>query len=364
MTTTAGVLALVSEPGLRDEVDRIAAAAGTRVIHVDPTAPITRKTWAAASAVILDGHAAQQGPPAGLTRRSNIFVAEYCATDKGRPDAEILTAALAIGARHVFTLPGQAGDLVRALSRLGEAAGPGRGHGPVAAVTGGRGGAGASLFAAAMALSATGSLLVDLDASGGGIDLLVGAEAVSGLRWPDIAVQDGRLSWSAVRDALPLHRGMSVLSASRRAHDIAVGAVDAVIDAGRLGGATVVCDLPRHRSDAARSALETADLVIVVASCDVRSCSATAAAAPALITVNPNVGLVVRGPSPGGLRPGEVADIVGLPLLSAMRPEPMLAEKLERGGLRLPARSPLATAARQVLAVLEDSPKPAQERAA
>ena len=174
--------------------------------------------------------------------------------------------------------PGRPGDLVRALSRLGEAAGPGRGHGPVAAVTGGRGGAGASLFAAAMALSATGSLLIDLDASGGGIDLLVGAEAVSGLRWPDIAVQDGRLSWSAVRDALPLHRGMSVLSASRRAHDIAVGAVDAVIDAGRLGGATVVCDLPRHRSDAARSALETADLVIVVASCDVRSCSATAAA--------------------------------------------------------------------------------------
>ena len=72
----------------------------------------------------------------------------------------------------------------------------------------------------------------------------------------------------------------------------------------------------------------------------------------------------MRGPSPGGLRPGEVADIVGLPLLSAMRPEPMLAEKLERGGLRLPARSPLAMAARQVLAVLEDSPKPAQERAA
>ena len=66
MTTTAGVLALVSEPGLRDEVDRIAAAAGTRVIHVDPTAPITRKTWAAASAVILDGHAARARPAGGI----------------------------------------------------------------------------------------------------------------------------------------------------------------------------------------------------------------------------------------------------------------------------------------------------------
>lgn len=364
MTTTAGVLALVSEAGLRDEVDRIGAAACTRVVHSDPAAPITRKTWAAACAVILDGQSALRAAKVGFPRRSDVFVVAYCATDEGGLDADILTAAIAIGARHVFVVPGQAAELVRALSGLGDLSGPARGGGSVAAVTGGRGGGGASLFAAAMALSATGSLLVDLDPCSGGIDLLLGAEAVSGLRWPDIAVQDGRLSWSAVREALPHHRGISILSGSRRAHDITAGAADAVIDAGRRAGATVVCDLPRHRSDAVLSALDTADLVVVVASCDVRSCSAAAALTPALITVNPNVGLVVRGPSPGGLRPAEVADIVGLPLLSAMRPEPLLAEKLERGGLRLGPRSPLAVAAREVLAVLKESPKTPQERAA
>jgi hypothetical protein len=61
---------------------------------------------------------------------------------------------------------------------------------------------------------------------------------------------------------------------------------------------------------------------------------------------------VVRGPSPGGLRAAEVADIVSLPLLASMKAEPQLAEQLERGGLRLRRRSALAAAARQVLALL------------
>jgi hypothetical protein len=71
-----------------------------------------------------------------------------------------------------------------------------------------------------------------------------------------------------------------------------------------------------------------------------------------LTTINPNLGLVVRGPSPGGLRAVEIADITGLPLLAAMKAEPQLAEQLECGGLRLRRRSALATAARRVLALL------------
>ena len=73
---------------------------------------------------------------------------------------------------------------------------------------------------------------------------------------------------------------------------------------------------------------------------------------PVLAAINPNLGLVVRGPSPGGLRATEVADITGLPLLASMRAQPQLAERLERGGLRMGRRSPLASAAAEVLAVL------------
>ena len=98
--------------------------------------------------------------------------------------------------------------------------------------------------------------------------------------------------------------------------------------------------------------LDAADLVVVVSPCDVRACAATATIAAVLSAINPHLGLVVRGPSPGGLRAAEVADIAGLPLLASMRAQPRLAEQLEHGGLRLRTRSPLAAAARRVLAVL------------
>jgi hypothetical protein len=77
---------------------------------------------------------------------------------------------------------------------------------------------------------------------------------------------------------------------------------------------------------------------------------------PTLRAANPNVGLVVRGPSPGGLRAGDVSRAAGLPLLATMRAEPHLAQRLERGGLVLGRHTALAGAARRVLAVLEDHP--------
>jgi secretion/DNA translocation related CpaE-like protein len=160
------------------------------------------------------------------------------------------------------------------------------------------------------------------------------------------------LAWAAVRDALPNHRGVSVLSGARHGHEVDAGAAEAVIDAGRRGGMLVICDLPRRTTSAVAGTLDGADLVVVITTCDVRGVAAASALAPVLRGVNPNVGLVVRGPTPGGLRAAEAAEVTGLPLLAGMRPEPMLAERLERGGLRLRRRSPLGAAARAVLQVL------------
>ncbi|CAN5815350.1 septum site-determining protein Ssd [soil metagenome] len=359
MTTTAGVLALLTETALRDEVDRVAAAVGSRVVHLPATATVARKTWSAAAAVLLDADGAAHCRAAALPRRPAVFV--LTAQD---PDAATLQTAITIGAQQVLTMPDQAGDLVRGLAAAADAGRAHHNRGAVAAVIGGRGGAGTSLFTAALAHAAPEALLVDLDPWGGGIDLLLGGEAATGLRWPDLDLQGGRLSWPAVRDALPRLRGVSVLSGTRQEHELAGTAVDAVIDAGRNAGTTVVCDLPRRLTDAVETALDAADLVVLVTQCDVRACAATAAMAPALTSVNPNVGLVVRGPSPGGLSAADVGQIVGLPVVAAMRPEPMLAEKLERGGLRLRSRSPLAVAAHQVLAVLRQYPQNSQDSAA
>ncbi len=348
----SGVLALLTDPELRDELDRVAAAVGVRVVHAGGGSPVTRKTWAAAAAVVLDPAAADRCGRDAMPRRAHVSV--LTGTAEGQAAIQTWAAAVTVGAQHVLRMPEQERELIRELAEASESARTAREDrlGQMVAVIGGCGGAGASSFAVAVAQAAGDTLLLDLDPWGGGIDLLVGGETVPGLRWPDLALQGGRLSWSAVRDALPRHRGVSLLSGTRRGYELDAGPVGAVVDAGRRGGVTVVCDLPRRLTEAAQTALDTADLVVLVSPCDVRACAASATVAPVLAGLNPNLGLVVRGPSPGGLRAGEVADIVGMPLLASMKAQPRLTEQVEHGGLRLRRRSALTIAARRVLDVL------------
>jgi secretion/DNA translocation related CpaE-like protein len=312
--------------------------------------------------VVLDEESAVRCGHGPLPRRAHVIV-----LTSAEPAGATWQAAISVGAQRVLTLPADEHELVRELAEAGETVRDGGHRGEVVTVIGGRGGPGASVFATALAQSATEALLVDLDPWGGGLDLVVGSENMPGLRWPDLALQRGRLTWPAVREALPSHPGhpgVSVLSGPRREFELNAGAVDAVVDAGRRGGATVICDLARRTADAAEAALDAADLVVLITPCDVRACAASTAIAPRLRTVNPNVGLVARGPSPGGLRSAEVAEITGLPLLASMRAEPRLIERLEHGGLRLRRRSALAAAARRVLAVLPSRPAAAKKAAA
>ncbi|OBI15286.1 helicase [Mycobacterium sp. E2327] len=340
------MLAVLADPELRDELDRVAAAVGVRVVHAGGSA-VGRKAWSAAAAVVLDGSAAERCGRAVLPRRAHVTVLTIA-----EPSTATWAAAVTVGAEHVLKLPDQERELIGELAEAGEAARDDTPRGEVVAVIGGCGGAGASVLSVAVAQAAGDALLIDLDPWGGGIDLLVGAESTPGVRWPDLALQGGRLNWPAVREALPRHGGISLLSGTRRGSEVGGAAVDAVVDAGRRGGVTVVCDLPRRLTDATQATLDAADLVVVVTRCDVRACAAAAAMGPTLAAINPNLGLVVRGPSPGGLRAAEIADVTGLPLLASIRAEPQLVRQLERGGLRLGRRGPLTAAARRVLAVL------------
>lgn len=344
---TNTVLVLIGDPLLRQDVDRVAAAAGVGLVNVDD--PSNRKVWLAAAAVLLDAAAARRCAERALPRRDRVVLV-------GRDDPRPVDwqAAITVGAQHVVTLPGGDAELVAALSDAAHRDDDGRGS--AVAVVGARGGAGTSVFAVALAQAAPAALLVDGDPWSGGIDLVLGSEDEPGLRWPDLVLQGGRLGYPALRDALPRRGAVSVLSSGRTGVDIDPAPLAAVVEAGCRGGVTVVCDVPRRCTAAAEIALDAADLVVVVTPADVRSCAAAAAVRPWVVACNPNAGVVVRGPAPGGLRAAEVARIVDLPLLAAMRPQPGLHEALERGGLRLRPRSPLAGAARQVLAVLASHP--------
>lgn len=344
-------LVMVSDTELLDAILRLAAAAGCELERaVDATA--ARRLWADAPVVLLDAAAAHHCTRSGLPRRGGVVVAV-----RGEPPPAIWREAVAVGAEHVVSLPQAESWLVAALS---EAVEERRGPGPVVAVIGGRGGAGASVFAAAVAVTAVReggrALLVDCDPLGGGLDLVLGAEDLDGLRWPGIGVAGGRVAATALHAALPAPpagRGeLALLSCDRAAAGPVPSAVAAVIEAGRRAGETVVCDLPRHPSDAAAAALAAADLSVLVVPADVRSCAAAARTAAMLLGHGCGTRLIVRGPAPGGVDADEVARALGLPLLATMRPEPGLARALERGEAPGRPRGPLAAAARTVLAEL------------
>jgi secretion/DNA translocation related CpaE-like protein len=356
-------LALIADDELLDDVLRLAAAAGCELERVsDPSA--ARPRWSAAPLVLLDAPGGAACARAGLARRPKVVV-----VSRGDPPDGLWRQAVAVGAEQVVALPEGEAWLVAALADAAEGVSQ---RGLVLAVVGGRGGAGASVFASAVAVAGAADgervMLVDCDPLGGGLDLLLGAEEVQGLRWPDLTLSEGRVPAAALRAALPVPRRaagvgqLSVLSCDRVGAGPRPAAVASVLDAGRRAGETVVCDVPRYPTEAAQAALEGADLVALVVPAELRSTAAAARVVSVLRRQGAAVRLVVRGPAPGGIQPRDVAAALGLPLLHAMRPEPGLARALERGVPPGRGRGPLVAAARAVLDELSDQSGSASTR--
>jgi len=346
---------MVGAAELGEDLARLAAAAGCELERVAEVAAV-RARWSSAPLVLLDAEAAVCCAEARLPRRDGVVVVAA-----GSAPAALWRRAVAVGAEHVAALPDAEAWLVGALADAVQApADPGR----VLAVLGGRGGAGASVLAAAVAVVAVAErrdvLLVDCDGLGGGLDLVLGAEDIAGLRWPELSLAGGRVAASSLHAALPapsLGAGagrLTVLSCDRDGPGPDGAAVRAVCGAGRRAGETVVCDLPRHPCDGAEVALGVADLAVLVVPAEVRAAAAAAAVVERVARHGAVLRLVVRGPAPGGLTPADVSRALGLPLLAAMRPQPGLAGALDRGQPPGRTRGPLAVAARQVLAVLHE----------
>ncbi|WP_280420715.1 septum site-determining protein Ssd [Nocardia carnea] len=355
-TTTAesaepAVLVVIRDHRLREEVRRVAAAAGRRIEEADP--PVARHAWSVAPLVVLDTRAAMECAAVAPPRRNGVVTV----TD-GEPELGDWQAAAVIGAERVVALPTAAVGLIEKFAEYAEHRAEG---GVVIALAGAGGGAGASTLAAAVALrSATSrfrphTVLVDGVPHGGGLDLLLGIEGAPGLRWPDLVIDDGRVAAAELHSALPVAgAGLSVLSCGRgagRVNPIGAAAVHAVLEATRGAGDLVVCDISSERGPHVDRILDAADLVVLVVPARLRAVAAAEAVARWIADRNPNQGLVVRGPAPGNLRGHEIAGVLELPLLAAVRAQPGLGARLERGGLRLP-RGPLRTACDAVLAVL------------
>ncbi|HEU4674862.1 MAG TPA: septum site-determining protein Ssd [Motilibacteraceae bacterium] len=341
-------LLLTGDPALREEVLRLAAVAGVDLDvlgHVAVPAP----RWSGSPLVLV-------GPDllAELARRSPARRPDVVVVTADLDDAAVWERAVAVGAAAVRVLPDDERVLVELLADAAEGVRPG----PLVAVLGGRGGAGASTVAVGLAVSAAHAgldcFLVDADPLGGGIDLVLGGEALPGLRWPELSRTRGRLGGETLREAVPAVGAtgrLAVLSYDRGDPVVVQPAtVASVVSAAARSSDLVVVDLPRHPDPGADTVLAAADLVLLVVPAEVRAVTAAARVAARVGMLAGDLRLLVRGPAPGGLDAATVSDVLGLPLAESYRSEVAVARALECG---LPpaagGRGSLATACRRLL---------------
>ncbi|MGW5619318.1 septum site-determining protein Ssd [Streptomyces olivaceus] len=337
------LLRLCAAAGATPEVRHsVPGAAGYRAGAVGAAGPSAaypqRGGWDAAPLVLVGDDAARRVRGA-LRRRGVVLVG------RDQDDPGVWQRAVEIGADHVLMLPDGEQWLVDRIADVTE--GVGR-PALTVGVIGGRGGAGASTLACALAVTSARegkrSLLVDADPLGGGLDVLLGGETADGLRWPAFAASRGRVGGGALEASLPELHSLRVLSWDR-GDCVAVPppAVRAVLAAARRRGGTVVVDLPRRIDDGVAEVLSQLDVGLLVVPAELRAVAAAGRVATAVGMVLRDLRVAVRGPYASGLDDREVARLLGLPLAGEVPVESGLLRATE-------SRRPPGTSARGPLA--------------
>lgn len=332
-------LIATGDPTTLDDLLRLAAAAGAEA-EVAADAARAVPVWHRSPLVLCGADLADELAPVAPRRPGVVLVAAT-----GRD--EVYRTALAVGAQDVAVLPDDETWLVDALATAAE---PVAGLGVAVCVTGGCGGAGASVLAAGLGLAAVrrglSSLLVDGDPFGGGLDIVLGAEETDGTRWPELAERRGRLSAAFLRAALPAVHDLAVLSWGRDDAPVRTATPEAmvsVLDAATRGFDLVVVDLPRPVGPAGETALRTADTTFLVVPAELRAAVAADRMAATLRRATTEIRLVVRGAVKGGLTSTVIAESLRLPLAAELPDDRRLATALDNGDLvRASRRGPFA----------------------
>jgi len=321
----AVVLVLTADPVLARHLLSVVAAVG-----LAPDQPASedelRRSWRSAVAVLVGRDRAVDVTGLALPTRSEVYVV-------GRDDDRVETYAWSTRLRAAAaTLPTGTADLATALSVLVAEAG----LGAVVALVGGAGGVGTSTLAAALALAGARdglrTLLLDADAGGGGIDILLGAEHVPGWRWSRLEAARGHVG--DIAGQLPHCDGVDVLAVDRTVRPGLVlrpEQVAAVLGSAARSNDLTVVDLPRHLDPAHDEVLTRATRVLLLARADVRGVAAADHAARGLVSRCRALEAVVRTGPGRVLDPGLVADTLDLPLAGVLEEDHTVRSAAERG---------------------------------
>ncbi|WP_454050755.1 pilus assembly protein FlpE [Cellulomonas sp. Marseille-Q8402] len=207
----------------------------------------------------------------------------------------------------------------------------------VVGVVGARGGAGATVTAAALAaeLARHGSTVLVDAGPGPSVDTVLGLEAHPGLRWPDLTGALGSVDAALLAGNLMRWRRSAVLPTDdARPGPPPAAVVPDVLTALAAAHGSVVLDLDRVAVLGGRDAAALVDAcgtVLVVVPRDVLAVAGARLLRDALVTPGRRVGLVTRGPAPGGLGTAEIATAVGVPVVASLPRVRDLGGALDRG---------------------------------
>ncbi|MCW2847108.1 MAG: septum site determining protein [Marmoricola sp.] len=340
-------LLVSADPLLVADVHRLCAAAGVvpEVVR-DPAQAL--RAWTGAPVVLVGADCATALAAVSPPRRPRVHV-----LGRSPVGDSLFRDALAVGAETVSGLPSSETWLVELLTDVGDGSAQ---PGVVIGVIGGSGGAGATVFAAALAQMATSAgrtLLVDADPLGAGIDRVLGLEGSDGIRWDSMLQTTGRLSSRSLREALPRTGPLSVLTwPTDRPVSLQAFAMREVLSAGRRGFDAVVVDLPRHRDAVVDETISRCDHVVLVSTLTVPGVSSAARVAHRLPEATPARHLVTRG-TRAGVSPESVSRLLRIPLLASMGDQRGLDEAINLGaGPARSRRGTLVRAARAAASVL------------
>jgi secretion/DNA translocation related CpaE-like protein len=358
-------LVISSSLRLIDDVVRLASTVALEV-QVAPDLTTAARHWLDAPLVIIGSDITGTTDLPG--RRARVVVVDSGDGETSDADTarqrDMWRFAVEVGAEHVVELPDGERWLVESFRECAE--GPIR-DGRVTAVLGGSGGVGTSTFTVNLAVTAnrrgSRSLVVDADPWGGGLDLVVGAEEMTGARWSDLRQVSGHLPAGHLDAALLRIGDVSVLSCSRE-DDVAghssagidTATMSSVLTAGRRSHDHVFVDCSRCSDEFLASILGSSHSAVLLAGDHVR---ATAAAARRFSWLRGKVSplVVVQASSPRGIAREDIEHALGVDLAAVIPHVPSMTSRADEGELPALPRT-YAAACESVLDIVMNGDRP------